>query len=76
MKISLGTDHAGYRLKEAVKVHLAAQGIEIIDFGTDSEDSVDYPDYVRPAAESVVNGAADFAVVFGMKRISRKEGSE
>lgn len=65
MKISLGTDRAGYRLKEAVKAHLKARGIEIIDFGTDSEDSVDYPDYVRPAAEAVADGTADLAVVFG-----------
>ena len=65
MKVSLGTDHAGYLLKEAVKAHLHGRGIETIDFGTDSEDSVDYPDYVRPAAEAVANGDADLAIVFG-----------
>ena len=65
MKISLGTDHAGYLLKEAVKAHLHGRGIETIDFGTDSEDSVDYPDYVRPAAEAVAHGDADLAIVFG-----------
>lgn len=65
MKISLGTDHAGYQLKEAVKAHLEAKGIDIIDFGTNSEIAVDYPDYIRPAAEAVTNGVAEFAVVFG-----------
>ena len=65
MKIALGTDHAGYRLKEAVKAHLEAKGVETIDYGTDSEDSVDYPDYIRPAANAVADGTVDFAIVFG-----------
>jgi ribose 5-phosphate isomerase B len=65
MKIALGTDHAGFQLKEAIKVHLESKGIEVIDFGTDSEDSVDYPDFVRPAAESVAKGTAELAIVFG-----------
>jgi len=65
MKISLGTDHAGYQLKEAIKLHLEAKGIEIVDFGTGSEESVGYPDFVRPVAQAVADGAADIAVVFG-----------
>lgn len=65
MKISLGTDHAGYQLKEAVKRHLENRGIEVIDFGAHSEDSVDYPDYIRPAAEAVSDQTSDFAIVFG-----------
>ncbi|KAF0094684.1 MAG: sugar-phosphate isomerase RpiB/LacA/LacB family [Puniceicoccaceae bacterium 5H] len=65
MKIALGTDHAGYRFKEIVKAHLEGRGIEVLDFGTHSEDSVDYADFVVPAAEAVVQGKADYGIVFG-----------
>jgi ribose 5-phosphate isomerase B len=65
MKIALGTDHAGYEYKEAVKTHLQSLGHEVQDFGTFSNDSVDYPDFVRPAAESVAEGSCDLGVVFG-----------
>ena len=65
MKIALGTDHAGYEYKEAVKNHLQALGHEIHDFGTFSNESVDYPEFVRPAAESVAEGSCDLGVVFG-----------
>lgn len=64
-KIALGTDHAGYKMKEVIKAHLKNNGYEVIDFGTDSEDAVDYPDYCRPAAESVAIGECDYGVVFG-----------
>ena len=65
MKIALGTDHAGFLLKEAVKQHLLDRGIVVVDFGTDSEDAVDYPDYVRPAAEAVAVGGCDLGIVLG-----------
>lgn len=65
MEIALGTDHAGFLLKEAVKAHLQTKGIEVNDFGTNSEDAVDYPDFVRPAAEWVAKGKADLGIVFG-----------
>ncbi len=64
-KIALGTDHAGYKMKEVIKTHLSKEGYEIIDFGTDSENAVDYPDYCRPVAESVAQGRCDCGVVFG-----------
>jgi ribose 5-phosphate isomerase B len=64
-KIALGTDHAGFHLKEAVKAHLTAQGYEVADFGANSDESSDYPDFVRPAAESVARGECDLGVVFG-----------
>lgn len=64
-KIALGTDHAGYTLKEAIKVHLHQTGYVVVDFGTDSEQPVDYPDYCRPAAESVARGECDLGIVFG-----------
>lgn len=65
MKIALGTDHAGYPAKLAVKAHLEARGIEVIDFGTHSIETCDYPDFIRPAAEAVVHGQADQGIVFG-----------
>ena len=64
-KIALGTDHAGYALKEAIKAHLRQAGYVVVDFGTDSEQTVDYPDYCRPAAESVARGECDLGIVFG-----------
>lgn len=65
MKIALGTDHAGYRLKEAVKRLLLDLGHEVEDFGTNSEESVDYPQFIRPAAEAVARGECDRGIVFG-----------
>ncbi len=64
-KIALGTDHAGFMLKERVKAHVQKKGYEVFDFGTDSEDPVDYPDYCRPAAESVASGECAIGMVFG-----------
>jgi ribose 5-phosphate isomerase B len=51
--ICLGCDHAGFELKEEVKGKLSAAGTAVKDFGTDSTDSVDYPDFVHPVAEFV-----------------------
>ena len=65
MKIALGTDHAGFTYKEAVKKHLQKFGHQVQDFGTFSEESVDYPAFVRPAAEAVADGSCDLGVVFG-----------
>ncbi len=65
MKIALGTDHAGFHLKEKVKGLLASLGHEVKDFGTNSEEPVDYPVFVRPAAASVPAGECDRAIVFG-----------
>jgi ribose 5-phosphate isomerase B len=65
MKISLGTDHAGFRYKEKVKAFLTELGHEMKDFGTFSEESVDYPIFIRPAAEAVARGECDRGIVFG-----------
>ena len=65
MKVSLGTDHAGYRLKEQVKALLESLGHEVVDFGTFSEESVDYPLFIRPAAEAVARGECERGIVFG-----------
>jgi ribose 5-phosphate isomerase B len=65
MKIALGTDHAGFRYKEKVKAFLTELGHEMKDFGTFSEESVDYPIFIRPAAEAVARGECDRGIVFG-----------
>ena len=62
MKISVASDHAGYELKEAVKRHLTAGGHEVIDFGTSSTVSVDYPDFATPAACAVASGEVERGV--------------
>ncbi|MGA2036580.1 MAG: ribose 5-phosphate isomerase B [Acidimicrobiales bacterium] len=65
MRIALGSDHAGFRLKQTLAEHLRACGHQVDDLGTDSEDSVDYPPFCAAAARAVVKGAADFAIVLG-----------
>jgi ribose 5-phosphate isomerase B len=61
----MASDHAGYRLKESLKDFLEAEGHDVQDFGTDSEEPVDYPDLVAAAARAVADGRADRAVVLG-----------
>ena len=63
MKISLGADHGAYELKEAVKKHLDEKGIEYIDFGCFSKESVDYPKYAFVAANAVAKGECDFGIL-------------
>lgn len=63
MKISVASDHAGYKLKEAIKEHLSNAGHEVIDFGTDSTESTDYPDYATPAASAVARGEVEKGVL-------------
>ena len=63
MRIAIGSDHAGYELKSAVGTLLAGDGHEVEDVGTDSTESVDYPDYAAAAAEMVAEGEADRAVI-------------
>jgi ribose 5-phosphate isomerase B len=65
MKISLGSDHAGFEYKQAIAGMLRTQGHEVIDCGTHSADSTDYPLWCIPAAERVANGEADKGIVFG-----------
>ena len=59
MKVAIASDHAGFEYKEAIRDHLARLGHEVRDFGTDSSELVDYPDFVRPAAEAVARGEFD-----------------
>jgi ribose 5-phosphate isomerase B len=65
MKIAIGSDHAGYSYKEAIKDFLLSRGHEVRDFGTHSEDPVDYPLFVRPVAEAVSRGEVDRGIVLG-----------
>jgi ribose 5-phosphate isomerase B len=64
-KIAIASDHAGYKLKTVLADHLRQAGYDVEDFGTTSEDPVDYPDYVRPAARSVAAGVNDAGIVLG-----------
>ncbi|MCH7665222.1 MAG: ribose 5-phosphate isomerase B [Acidobacteria bacterium] len=65
MKIALASDHAGYKYKQRLMVLLEARGHEVVDFGTDSTESVDYPKFIRPAAEAVAAGEAERGIVLG-----------
>ena len=65
MKIALGSDHAGFRYKEKVKELLGTIGHEVKDFGTFSEEPVDYPLFIRPAAEEVARCECERGIVFG-----------
>ena len=64
MKIALGSDHGGYEVKEKIKQYLVKrEGIELIDFGTNSVESVDYPKYGHLVAKSIVGKEADFGIL-------------
>src|SRR5258707_10386543 len=65
MKIALGSDHAGFRYKEKVKQLLGSLGHEVRDYGTFSEEPVDYPVFIRVAAEAVARGECERGIVFG-----------
>ena len=65
LTFALGTDHAGYRYKEAIKEHLHNLGHQTKDFGTFNEESVDYPEFITPAAEAVANSLVDYGIVLG-----------
>lgn len=63
MKIVVGSDHAGFAYKEAIKAHLIKKGYEVIDVGTYSEESTDYPIFGKLAAEKVAAGEAKFGAL-------------
>jgi ribose 5-phosphate isomerase B len=65
MRIALASDHAGYRYKTLLAGYLADAGHEVVDFGTSSEEPVDYPDFIRPAAEAVARGECERGIVLG-----------
>ncbi len=63
MKIAIGNDHAGPEYKKAIVDMLISQGHQVINYGTDTFDSVDYPDFGHPVAQAVSEGKADFGIV-------------
>ena len=65
MKISIGSDHAGFAYKQRLVEYLKSDGHEVIDHGTASSDSTDYPLFIIPAAESVARGEAERGIVLG-----------
>jgi ribose 5-phosphate isomerase B len=60
--IAFASDHAGYSLKKALIEYVNSKGYNVLDFGTDSEDSCDYPDFAHPAAKAVEDGTAAFGI--------------
>ena len=65
MKIAIASDHAGYMYKEKIKEHLISNGYEVKDYGTASDESVDYPLFIRPAAEAVADNECDQGIILG-----------
>jgi ribose 5-phosphate isomerase B len=65
MKIAIGSDHAGFEYKEAIKAWLIKAGHDVIDFGTSGTAPVDYPDFIRPAAKAVASGECERGIVLG-----------
>ncbi len=63
MKIAIASDHGGYKLKEEIKKYLADRDLEILDLGTNSEESVDYPQFGHACGEAVAGGQADRGIV-------------
>jgi ribose 5-phosphate isomerase B len=63
MRIALGADHAGYELKDKIREHLKSRGIDVRDEGTNSGESVDYPDFARLVARDVNQGRADLGIL-------------
>lgn len=65
LTIAIGSDHAGYKYKQAIISHLTGKGFPVKDLGANSEESCDYPDFIRPVAEAVANGTFDRGIVLG-----------
>ncbi|MFW6217692.1 MAG: RpiB/LacA/LacB family sugar-phosphate isomerase [Verrucomicrobiota bacterium] len=65
LKVSIGTDHAGFPLKAPIIQLLRDRGCEVLDFGCNSTEACDYPDFIRPAAQAVARGDADCGIVLG-----------
>lgn len=63
MRISIGSDHAGFEQKQVLVDYLVGKGYDVIDRGPDSDDRVDYPDFAVPVAQDVADGAVDYGVL-------------
>lgn len=62
-KIAIGSDHAGYSLKERIKKMLGSRGIELLDEGSFSEERADYPDYAHKVSRDILGGMADLGIL-------------
>jgi ribose 5-phosphate isomerase B len=65
VRIAIASDHAGFRYKRLLIRHLESRGHDVVDFGTASTESVDYPDFIHPAAAAVANGECERGIVLG-----------
>ena len=65
LTVAIASDHAGYNYKKAIIAHLSDRGFTVKDYGTHSPESCDYPDFIRPVAESVAAGEFDRGIVLG-----------
>ena len=65
MKIGIGSDHAGFRYKELIRSFLESKKIEVIDYGTHSEEPCDFPDFIFPVAKAVRDGSIKMGIVLG-----------
>jgi len=77
MKVALGCDHGGFELKEAIKKYISDKGVEVVDFGTYTTDSVDYPEYGMKVAEAVSQGEVEQGILIcgtglGMSYVANK----
>ena len=63
MKIAIGNDHAGTEYKNSIVAYLKEQGHQVSNYGTDSNDSVDYPDFIHPVAKDVAQGKVDLGII-------------
>lgn len=77
MKLCIGSDHAGFELKEAIRDHVASRGFEVTDVGTHSRDPVDYPDFAAAVARRVSTGECDRGILIcgagiGMAMVANK----
>lgn len=63
MNIAIGNDHAGTEYKNAIVSYLEGEGHQVINHGTNTNDSVDYPDFIHPVAEAVSNGSVDYGII-------------
>lgn len=63
MKIAIGNDHAGTQYKNAIVSYLRKEGYEVINFGADSDESVDYPDFIHPVAAAIEKNSVDYGII-------------
>ena len=65
MKVAIASDHAGFDYKQRLKESLEEEGYDVVDFGTHSDEAVDYPDFIRPAVRAVADGLCEVGIVLG-----------